>query len=298
MKKGLACALVSYVVWGLLPIFWKQLAAVNSIYVLCSRIIWSLVLAVICLAFRRDRFSSVREVLKNRRLCGQLILAGVAVCINWGVYIWCVSAGHIMDSSLAYYMNPLLAVLLGTVVFREKLRPMQWLSVATAFAGVVVVVVRYRQMPWLALLVGGSFAVYGALKKTAQTDAITASFFETATLAPFAIILLIVMEKQGISASGVLHGWQWLLLPASGVVTTVPLLLYSIGVQNISLTLSGILMYINPTMQLLISVFLYQEAFTTNYAILFAFVWTGLVLYMASAVLHRRNAKGVEALCE
>ena len=295
-KKGALYVLSCYILWGLLPVFWKQLSAVHSLYILASRILWSLVLTAVILLLRRNQFASVRAVFRDRREWKLLTLAGFVVCVNWGMYIWAVNNGHILDSSLAYYMNPILAILIGTVVFREKLNRLQWTAVLVAFTGLVIAVIRYRQIPWVALIIGGSFAVYGALKKKVRSDSVTSTFIETLTLAPAFLMVLICMEKQGIGAVGVLEGWQWLLLPISGVVTTVPLLFFSTGMKTTSMTLSGILMYINPTLQLLLSVLLYHEEFTATHAILFGFVWSGLVLYLISG--FRKERKKEESLCE
>ena len=190
----------------------------------------------------------MRAAFRDRREWGLLAAAGCVVCVNWGVYIWAVANGHMIDSSLAYYMNPILAILLGTVLFRERLTKLQWLAVAVTFAGLVITVIRYRQIPWIALVIGGSFAVYGALKKQVRSDAAVSTFVETLTLAPFALVLIFWMEAHGTGAAGVLSGWQWLLLPVSGVVTTVPLMFFAAGMKTTPMTLSGILMYINPTM--------------------------------------------------
>lgn len=289
MAKGPAYVLGCYILWGLLPVFWKQLAAVDSIYVLGSRIVWAAVFAMVLLVFRRDHFAGVQAVFRDKREWLRLTIAGCVICVNWGAYIWAVNSGHIIDSSLAYYMNPILAILIGTLVFREKLTRVQWLAVAVTFAGLVVTVIRYRQIPWIALIIGGSFAVYGAIKKTVRTDAVVASFVETTMLSPVFLIVIFWMESQGSGAVGVLRGWQWLLLPIAGVVTTVPLMLFSAGMRTTSMTLSGILMYINPTLQLLVSVWLYHEEFTATHAILFAFVWCGLVLYLLSGRLKRQE---------
>lgn len=247
-NKGSLYVLTCYVIWGLLPIFWKLLAQVDSLYVLASRIVWSMVLTGGILLLRRDRLAGVRAAFRDRREWGLLAAAGCVVCVNWGVYIWAVANGHMIDSSLAYYMNPILAILLGTVLFRERLTKLQWLAVAVTFAGLVITVIRYRQIPWIALVIGGSFAVYGALKKQVRSDAAVSTFVETLTLAPFALVLIFWMEAHGTGAAGVLSGWQWLLLPVSGVVTTVPLMFFAAGMKTTPMTLSGILMYINPTM--------------------------------------------------
>lgn len=289
-NKGPLYVLTCYVIWGLLPIFWKLLAQVDSLYVLASRIVWSMVLTGGILLLRRDRLAGVRAAFRDRREWGLLAAAGCVVCVNWGVYIWAVANGHMIDSSLAYYMNPILAILLGTVLFRERLTKLQWLAVAVTFAGLVITVIRYRQIPWIALVIGGSFAVYGALKKTVRSDAAVSTFLETLTVSPLALAAIFYLDAGGRGAVGVLEGWQW-LLPAAGAVTTVPLLLYAAGMKTTPLTLSGILMYINPTLQLLLSVLLYREAFTATHAILFGFVWTGLALYLAAGALARRKEK-------
>ena len=288
-KKGPLYVLVCYVLWGLLPVFWKQLAMVGSLYVLANRILWSLVFTAVILTFRWDRFAAGRAVFRDRREWIRLTLSGFVVCVNWGTFIWAVSHGHILDSSLAYYMNPILAILIGTLVFHEKLSHIQWLAVAVTFTGLVITIARYRQIPWVALVIGGSFAVYGALKKTVRSDAVTSTFVETLTLSPVFLVLVVWMESRGSGAIGLLLGWQWMLLPAAGVVTTVPLLFFSAGMKTTPMTLSGILMYINATLQLLISVLLYHEEFTTTHAILFGFVWSGLALYLLSAFLKERK---------
>lgn len=297
LKRGPLYVLACYILWGLLPIFWKLLGAVDSMYVLAARIVFSLAFIVLVLALRRDGFAAVRAGVQNRRELGRLALAGCAVCVNWGVYIWAVSNEHMLDASLAYYMNPILAILLGTLVFREKLTKLQWLSVGVTFTGLVITILRYGQIPWIALIIGGSFAIYGALKKGVQAEAATSVFFETLTLFPVALIFLLWMESRGGGAVGVLHGWQWLLLPAAGVVTTVPLVFFSAGIKTTSMSLSGILMYINPTLQLLLSVLLYGETFTTTHAILFGFVWSGLALYLVSGALQNRKLKKERATC-
>ncbi|WP_298020645.1 EamA family transporter RarD [uncultured Dysosmobacter sp.] len=291
-KRGPLLVLACYIMWGLLPAFWRLLGDVDSFCVLAYRIVWSVGFSAMVLALRGG-FSGVRAVLRDRGELGRLALAGVFICINWGVYIWAVNSGHMLDASLAYYMNPILSILLGTVFFRERLTRLQWLAVGIALTGLVITVVRYRQFPWMALIIGGSFAVYGAVKKTVKADALTASLTETAVLALPALLVLLWKEGAGAGAAGALHGWQWLLLPAAGVVTTVPLLLFSTGIKRTPMTLNGILMYVNPTLQLLLSV-LYGEAFTATHAILFGFVWTGLALYLASGFLRSKSQREKE----
>ena len=290
VKKGPLCVLACYVIWGMLPIYWRLFSAVNSLYILAARIVWSLVLMGIVLLIGKRR-EAVLSVLKDKRELRRLVLAGIAVCVNWGSYIWAVNGGHGVDASLAYYMNPILTIFLATMVFREKLTKLQWLSVAVTFTGLVAAVIRYRQIPWAALIIGGSFAVYGAIKKGVKSPADVSLFFETLVLAPAALVLMLVMEVQGNGALSVLSGVRLMLLPTVGAVTTIPLLYYAKGIRETPMSLAGILMYINPTLQLLISVVLFHEAFTTTHAILFVFVWSGLALYLAAAGREKRKEK-------
>lgn len=296
-NRGPLCVLGCYVIWGVLPIFWHMLAAMDALYVLSARIVASVAFLLVLLAARR-RLGTVAEACRDRGALVRMMLSGVFICINWGVYIWAVNGGHALDASLAYYMNPILAVVLGTAVFGERLSPLQWLSVAVTFAGIVVTVVGHGQFPWMALVIGGSFAVYGAVKKGVRAEAEVSVLVETLTLAPFALAYLLWAEARGTGAVGVLSGWQWLLLPLSGIATTVPLLFFARGIKTTPMSLSGILMYVNPTLQFLVSVAVFREKFTAAYGVLFGFVWSGLALYLAAGFLRRRRERKEKAGCE
>ena len=296
-NRGPLCVLGCYVIWGVLPIFWHMLAAVDALYVLSARIVASVAFLLVLLAARR-RLGTVAEACRDRGALVRMMLSGVFICINWGVYIWAVNGGHALDASLAYYMNPILAVVLGTAVFGERLSPLQWLSVAVTFAGIVVTVVGHGQFPWMALVIGGSFAVYGAVKKGVRAEAEVSVLVETLTLAPFALAYLLWAEARGTGAVGVLSGWQWLLLPLSGIATTVPLLFFARGIKTTPMSLSGILMYVNPTLQFLVSVAVFREKFTAAYGVFFGFVWSGLALYLAAGFLRRRRERKEKAGCE
>lgn len=299
MKRGPLCVLGCYVLWGSLPAFWKLLNHLNSLYVLGNRIVWAMIFTGLFLAVRGRLKTPVQAAFGNKRELVRLIAASCAITLNWGVYIWAAGHGHMLDSSLAYYLNPILTVLLGMLVFHERLSGLQWLAVAVAFSGIVIAVIRYQRIPGVALIVGGSFAVYGAIKKTVKSEAAVSTFVETLVMSPIFFLLILFMDRQGSGAVGTLQGWQWLLLPVAGVVTTVPLVLFSAGMKTTSMALAGVLMYVNPTLQLLLSVWLYGEEFTTTHAILFCFVWCALVLYMLSDVLerHKQRTKKEDAPC-
>ena len=294
MKRENGLVFASYLIWGLLPIFWKQLSMVNSAYVLASRIIWS---AIFCgaLLLLRHRWSGVKLALADKKEARLIFLCAILISINWGLYIFSIAIGKVLESSLAYYMSPIISVLIGAVFFREKHGVVQWLAIAIATIGVLIAVVMYGSVPWLALTIGASFAVYGALKKKVKADGETSIFLETLFMAPFALAFMVFAEWNGNGVLGVLHGWQFVLLPLTGIVTSVPLMLFAQGIKQTSITLSGILMYINPTLVLLLGVFLYGEEFTRTNQIVFVFVWAAVLLFVGdNLVQHHRAAKKLE----
>ncbi|MBQ3497458.1 MAG: EamA family transporter RarD [Oscillospiraceae bacterium] len=279
--------------WGLLPIFWKTLASADAFYILAVRIVFSLLFAALLLAVRGE-LPAVRAALSDRRERRLLFAAGWLVCANWGAYIWAVNNGHVLDASLAYYINPIMSILLGAFVFRERLTRVQWISVALVTVGIVITAVRFGTVPYLALLIAGSFALYGAAKKNVKSASAVSLFAETLVTVPFALVLLIWMESRGTGALGVMHGAELLLLPLAGVVTAVPLLFYAAGIKKTPYAAAGILMFINPTLQFLLGVFLYGEPFTPTHALLFVFVWTGAVLFAAGNLRGNKE----KDLCE
>lgn len=288
-KQGVLLVGLSYVLWGCLPVFWKLLEEVDSFYVLASRVVWSVVFCGVYLTFLR-KWSRIREILKDKKTVIRCGLCGVVVCINWGGYIWGVNNGHLIDCSFGYYLNPILVVLLVVFIFREKLAKMEWLAVILAAAGVVYLMVRTGTIPMLAVLVGGSFAIYGMMKKGLPISSDESLFLETLLVSPAALIYLIIQEMKGAGAVGVLNGWEWILLPLAGVITAVPLLIYSSGVKMIPFYLTGILMYLNPTIQFLMGVFLYKEPMDVDKLLSFAFIWIGiLVMLIYSVQTHRKT---------
>ena len=297
-KKGTLMVLASYVLWGVLTVFWKLLADVDSFYVLCCRIVFSLVVSALLLPLTGGR-DEVKRVLRDRQLLLRMLACGLLISFNWGVLIYCVSAGRVLDTSLAYYINPLLAILLGFLIFRERLTAAQWVSVAIAAAGVAAPMVMAGQFPWLALLCGLSFALYGAVKKHANIPGGVSTFVETLLVAPAALVAAVVMELNGGPIStGVLSGWRLLLLPAAGLATFLPVFLYSGGIRSTPMGLSGVLMYINPTLQLLIGLLLFNETMSSSMLVTFACVWAATGIYLVSGAIQRKKAAGLSAATE
>ena len=289
MKKGTIYVTLSYVLWGLLPVFWKLLADVDSFYVLACRVVFSLVVSAALLPLLGEA-RRAKDALKDKRLVGLMLCCGLLISFNWGVLIYCVAAERVLDVSLAYYINPLLAILVGFICFRERLSAAQWIACAIAAAGVAAPMVMAGEFPILAVLCGLSFAVYGAVKKVANIPGELSTFMETLLIVPFAIAFIIYCEANGGPiASGQLSGWRLLLLPAAGAVTFLPVYLYSAGIRTTSMGLSGVLMYINPTLQLLIGL-LYGETLGTDMLVTFACVWIATAIYLISGAKSRKRA--------
>ena len=289
MKKGTIYVTLSYVLWGLLPVFWKLLADVDSFYVLACRVVFSLVVSAALLPLLGEA-RRAKDALKDKRLVGLMLCCGLLISFNWGVLIYCVAAERVLDVSLAYYINPLLAILVGFICFRERLSAAQWISCAIAAAGVAAPMVMAGEFPILAVLCGLSFAIYGAVKKVANIPGELSTFMETLLVVPFAIAFIIYCEANGGPvASGQLSGWRLLLLPAAGAVTFLPVYLYSAGIRTTSMGLSGVLMYINPTLQLLIGL-LYGETLGTDMLVTFACVWIATAIYLISGAKKKKRA--------
>ncbi len=278
-KTGVMLVTVSYVLWGCLPVFWKTLEDVPSVYVLCARVVWSLVFSAGYLTVKKD-WGSIGRIWKDKRTVFRCALGGPVVCINWGSYIWAVNNGHLIDSSFGYYMNPILVIILGVICFKERLSVREWAAVGLSGAGVLYMVFRSGTVPVLALIIGGSFAVYGMIKKGLPVESSQSLFLETLFVSPLAAAYLLYGEMAGIGGGGVLASAQWLLLPLAGVITAVPLLVYSAGVKKIPFYLTGILMYLNPTIQFLMGVFLYHEEMSADRLFSFAFIWAGIILML------------------
>ena len=288
MNRSSLNVLGCYILWGLLPIFWKLLAGVNSAYVLAQRIVFSCVFCLAVILIRKNG-GEIGKIIKNKSERRKFFLCGILISINWGVYILTVAMGRILEASLAYYMNPLFSVLIGAIFFKERLSRVQWASVALAFAGVMFSVIRYGEVPYLAIIIGLSFALYGALKKGIKADSETSICMETMAVLPIAIVFIAYAQFSGFTTFSSLTTAEALLLIATGPITSIPLMLFAKGIKETSIVTSGILLYINPTLQLLVGVFIYNEAFTQTNAITFAFVWAAVILFVFDSLRKHKK---------
>ncbi len=286
LRRGQLYGASAYVLWGVFPLYFPLLEPASPLEVLAHRIVWSLlVMAVVVRATRR--WSHLRAVVADRRQLLRLSAAAVVLCVNWGTYIYGVNSGQVVEASLGYFVNPLVTVLLGVVVLGERLRKVQWAALAIALVAVLVLTVQNGSPPWIALVLAFSFGTYGLLKKQAGAGAVEGLAVETAVLAPFAAVYLLVLGSGGTALSeGPGH---LLMLMGSGVVTAVPLLLFGGAAGRVPLTQLGLLQYLAPTMQLAIGVLVEHEPMGLLRAVGFGLVWVGLLVFTTDAVTHARR---------
>lgn len=289
MKKGYVYAFLAYGMWGVFPLYWKALQNVPSVQILAHRVVWSLVFLVLLITLRRE-WEALRARLSPRVL-GVYALSGALIALNWGMYIWGVNANRVVETSLGYFINPLVNVLLGVVFLRERLRPGQWLAIGLALAGVLYMTFAYGRLPWLALALAFTFGIYGYLKKTFPLNSLHGLTLETGAVAPLMLGYLIFQETRGQGAFLHVSALGSLLLALAGVVTATPLLFFGMGARLIPLSTMGLIQYLSPTMQFLLGVFLYHEPFDQARLVGFSVVWLALALYLAEGYWHQRRVE-------
>jgi chloramphenicol-sensitive protein RarD len=295
MKKGVLYGIGAYLLWGIFPVYWKLLEAVPAIQIISHRIIWSFVLLALILFITRQ-WRSFRSAALSRKVVLIYLVSAILLSINWLTYIWAINAGFVLETSLGYFINPLLSVLLGVLFVREKLRPLQWLPIGLAAIGVIYVAISYGQFPWIALTLAISFGLYGLVKKVAPLGSLFGLTLETGLLFLPAVAFLAVLEWQGQGAFLHVPAVSNLLMIGAGLVTTVPLLLFASAAQRIPLSTLGILQYINPTIAFLLGLFLFHEPFNLSLLIGFSIVWLALIIYWGENYLASRKARSLPAV--
>jgi len=298
-RAGLAFGLLAYGQWGVLPIYFKQLARVPAVDIVAHRIVWSLLFLLALLAATRG-WSQVRDGIRDRRTVLLLLTTSVLIAINWLLYVYAVTSGHILAGSLGYYLNPLMNIVLGRFILKERLTGLQWAAVAIAAAGVSVLAAGAGTTLWISLTLCVTFSTYGLLRKIAKVDAIAGLSIETAILFPIAVGWLALGAAAGQPVLGANATEAW-LLGLAGIVSTTPLLLFTAAARRLRYSTLGMLQFVAPTLQFLLAVALYEEAFTTAHAIAFGAIWIALVLYTTSLVRDlraQRRAVAAPDLCE
>ena len=286
---GLLSTLACYILWGLLPLYWHILEALDSVFILCNRIIWSAVFTIAILLITK-KFGEVKAVFRDKKKMRFMIPAAITITINWGVYIWAVNAGHLLDSSLGYYMNPLVVFAIGIALFHETSGVVDWISLALATIGVLIATIAYGAFPWIAVVLALSFGLYGTFKKLAGVGGITSIAVETIMITPFAFAFLLFSPASATSIAQLTPLTTTLLL-LTGIVTASPLILFTFGVNRLPLSTVGFLQYSSPTLQMIIGVLVFHEVLTQDRIIAFAFIAAALVLYTIGMVQRARKAR-------
>ena len=289
MPTGPLAAACAYIIWGLFPLYLKQLAQVPAFEIMVHRSLWSLAFVFALLA-ALGRLGWLRAALRQRRVIGVFAASALLLSTNWFIYVWAVNNDRVIDSSLGYFINPLVNVMLGFFVLRERPRPWQWAAVALAAAGVVWLTVAAGQLPWIALVLAASFGTYGLVRKTAPLGAMEGLALETLLLAPLMLLALAVIHGSGSGHFGTGDTAASLWLLAGGPLTAIPLMLFAAGARRVTMATLGLLQYLGPSIQFLLGVYLYREPFDTTRGIGFVLIWSALVLYTGESLWRMRRA--------
>ena len=286
--RGAFVIFFTYVLWGFLPVYWKALASINPTEILAHRIIWSCVLSfflVVVLHKTQDFFSLFKT---NRRALATLTISSLVVTANWSLYIWAVNNGKILESSLGYFINPLVSILLGTMIFKERLSRIQWLAIAIAAAGVCSEVAALGHLPFISLGLAFSFGLYGFFKKFSATESIVGFTVETLLITPFALAWLIWRQHSG-AAHFPYETWTTLLLFGTGIATSAPLIMFAWGVKRSALTTVGLIQYTSPILMFLTGTVIYHEPVSTYRLLSFVLTWISIIIFMGEEL--RRNKR-------
>ena len=283
MNPGILYAFCAYVIWGMFPIYFKSLLEIPPLEVLMYRMVWALVFLVLVLSVRRQ-WAWLKPVLRQPRVLAGFTASALLLSSNWYLYIWSVNNDRVIDASLGYFMTPLVNVLLGSVILGERLRRLQWMAVGMAAIGVLWLTWQNGQPPWVSLLLGITFGLYGLLRKTASLGTLEGLSLETMLLFPLAVVSLLIMTAQGAHGFGdASAGTKWLML-AAGPITAIPLLLFGAAARLVPLSTMGLMQYITPSLQLIVGIWLYHEPFGGARLIGFAAIWIALGLYSLDGI--------------
>lgn len=287
-KKGIVVVTLAYVMWGLLPLFWQMLDRLSPFYILNARMVWSFVFCLVLMAVLGSS-KVLRQTLTERKTVLITAVAGIIIASNWFTYIWAVNNHHVLDASMGYYMNPLLVVLFGALFFGERLTKLEWLSLALAAMGVLIMIWQYGRFPWVSLYLAVSFAGYGAIKKFVSLDTLTSLTLETMVLFPLSLILLVGYEATGYGVGATSDPLLIFLSVMTGVLTAGPLLLFGYGVKTLPFAAVGYFQYISPTLSFLLGLLVFKEPFNQSQASTFAFIWSAVIIYIGSKFWEGRQ---------
>ncbi|MEZ9060283.1 EamA family transporter RarD [Vibrio pelagius] len=289
-RQGILLAIGAYTMWGIAPIYFKSLSEVSPLEILSHRVVWSFFLLAFLLHLGRS-WRNVRDTLTSKPKMTYLVATSLLVGANWLIFIWAVNANHMLDASLGYYINPLINVVLGMIFLGERLRKLQWFAVGLATIGVLIQIVAFGSIPVVAIALAFSFGLYGLLRKKVSLEAQTGLFIETLVMLPAAAIYLLFIADSATSDLAANPITLNLLLIAAGIVTTLPLLCFTGAATRLKLSTLGFFQYIGPSLMFLLAVLIYGEAFTTDKAVTFAFIWSALVIFSFDGLRHNKKSK-------
>ena len=294
-RTALIAGFAAFITWGLVPVYWKLLKSVPATEILAHRFVWTTLFLVLLLSWQR-RWSEVLEAAHSRRAMLYCLTSGASIAINWFLFIWAVNTGHIIETSLGYFMTPLVNVLFGAIFLRERLTRWQFVSVFLATVGVLNLTFGYGRFPWIALSLCFSFGIYGLLRKKSDTRPIPGLFFETVAIAPFAAAYLFILHRKGVLVFGSQGLTLSFLLLISGMVTGLPLVWFGHAARHLRLTTVGFLQYLAPTCTFFLGVFLYHETFTRAHLVTFTMIWIALAIFTIEAIWRWRSARASEPM--
>ncbi|MEZ8012380.1 MULTISPECIES: EamA family transporter RarD [Vibrio] len=289
-RQGILLAVAAYTMWGIAPIYFKSLSEVSPFEILSHRVVWSFFLLAFLLHMSRG-WRKVRDTLTSKPKMLYLVATSILVGANWLIFIWAVNSNHMLDASLGYYINPLINVLLGMFFLGERLRKLQWFAVALAAIGVIIQLIAFGSVPIVAIALAFSFGFYGLLRKKVSLEAQTGLFIETLVMLPIAATYLLFIADSATSDLSMNPMQLNLLLVAAGVITTVPLLCFTGAATRLKLSTLGFFQYIGPSLMFLLAVLIYGEAFTSDKAITFAFIWGALVIFSFDGLRNNKKNK-------
>jgi chloramphenicol-sensitive protein RarD len=287
-RRGFLYGVAAYLLWGLFPLYWPLLEPAGAVEILAHRVAWSLVTMLVVVAASR-RLPHFRALFARHRARNLLTVAAVVIAINWGTYIWGVNNHRVVETSLGYFINPLVTVLMGVLILRERLRPWQWAALGIATVAVLGLAVDYGHPPWVALTLAFSFGTYGLAKKQAGVDAVESLTFETLVLVPVALGYLFWLGGTGDNEFGSNGLGHAALLVSTGIVTAIPLLCFGAAAIRVPMTTLGLLQYLAPILQFLLGVTILDETMSTMRWVGFALVWLALMIFTAEAIRHHRR---------
>lgn len=285
---GVWYAIAAFTTWGVLPLYWKALDEIPAGEILAHRILWSFVL-VACIMGACGRLTELKKIFRDKKAFISVAIGSVLISSNWFIYIWAVNNNHVVETSLGYYINPLISVLLGVLVLKERLSSRQIVSLILAAVGVIISTVHYGKIPWTALLLALSFGLYGLVKKTAKLDSLAALALETMFVVPVSLVYLLINYSTGSGSYESTSLTLMLLLVFSGVATSLPLYWFAQGARLVPLSTIGFIQYLAPSISLILGVFIFEEPFTTVDTISFGFIWTALLIYSLSGLEFTEN---------